>query len=75
MDETTKAALEAMEARLMGRINANHEQMLERFRAVDITLTAMNNTLGTMTALLNMLIVSLGDHAKRITDLEQKDKP
>lgn len=70
---------EATEARLMGRINTLQEQMLERFRGVDISLTAINQTLtayGEMmrntNLLLNMLVTGYGDHGKRITDLEGK---
>lgn len=79
MDEETKGHLDAMEARMMGRINTNHEQLLDRFRGVDATLAvtteairAVNGTLSSLTVLMNMLVTSHGDHGRRITDLEKK---
>ena len=65
MDEELKLHLEAMEARLMGRITGLQEQMLDRFRATGETLKTINTSLELMTSLLS-------DFARRITDLEKK---
>jgi hypothetical protein len=58
MDDETKAHLDAMEARLMGRINTLQEQMLDRFRGVDATLAAHTELMRSTNMLLNMLIAS-----------------
>jgi hypothetical protein len=79
MDEATKAHLDAMEARLMGRLNGLEERMIERFRAVDLTLAAHTGLMHSHTEmtrstnmLLEMLVNNNRDHGKRITDLENK---
>jgi hypothetical protein len=79
MDEEAKAAFvrleeaqHAMEVRLMGRINGLQENMIERFRAVDLTLAAHTELMRSTNTLLNMLVNSSLDHGKRITDLEKK---
>ena len=63
MDEETKGHLDAMEARLMGRINTNHEQMLDRFRGVELTLASWNTREDRMRELLNnrAILMALGD--------------
>jgi hypothetical protein len=58
---------EAMEARLMARLNALQENMIERFRAVDITLAAHTELTRSTNTLLQMLVNNSIDHGKRIT--------
>ena len=65
MDEELKAHLEAMEGRLMQRINTNHGIMLERFRSVEARL----GSLETNTQSIVMLLRSFD---QRITGLEEK---
>jgi hypothetical protein len=72
MDEETKAHLDAMEAHLMGRINTLQEQMLDRFRGVDIALASHTELMRSNNTLLTMLVATITDHGKRITGLENK---
>ena len=62
MDPDLKAYLDAMEARLMARMNDNQEKLLERLRAADAAIAALtevargtNDTLASVTALLTVV--------------------
>ena len=69
-DDPILAAMAAMEARLMGRINALQENMIERFRAVDAMFAAQNETTRSNNTLLTILVNNTLNYGKRITDLE-----
>jgi hypothetical protein len=78
MDEETRAHLDAMEGRLMSRIDILQEQMVDRFRGVDTafrridaTLTAHTELMRSHTEMMRNTNTPL-DHGKRITDLEKK---
>jgi hypothetical protein len=62
MDDDTRTHLEAMEARLMARINDSQEKLLERMRINETAVAALtevihgtNNTLATITTLLTII--------------------
>ena len=65
MDEELKAALEAMEKRLTGRLSTNHGIVLERFRSVEARLGSLETSMQTVVMLLSSF-------DKRITNLEDK---
>jgi hypothetical protein len=78
MDDATRAYLDAMEARLMIRMNDNQEALLERLRANETATSALtevaratNNTLATITALLSTIASAQSDLGQRVTDLEK----
>lgn len=86
MDNETRTYLEAMEARLMGRMNDSQEKLLERMRVNETALAALtasvtsltevargtNNTLGAIVALLTVTSSGYSDLARRVTDLEKR---
>lgn len=79
MDDATRALLEAMEARLMARMNDNQERLLERLRTNEVGVTALtevargtNNLLASITSMLSTIASSQTDLARRVTDLEKK---
>jgi hypothetical protein len=79
MDDATRALLEAMEARLMARMNDNQERLLERLRTNEVGVTALtevargtNNLLASITSMLSTVASSQTDLARRVTDLEKK---
>lgn len=62
MNEATKAYLDAMEARLTGRITTLQDTMIERFRGVDAALRGIEIFLTTHTELMrstNMLLTMI----------------
>ena len=79
MDDDTRVHLEAMEARLMIRMNDNQEKLLERMRISETAVSALtevargtNNTLAAITALLSTIASAQTDLGRRVNDLERK---
>jgi hypothetical protein len=79
MDDDTRAHLEAMEARLMTRMNDNQKKLLERMRINETAESALtevargtNNRLAAITALLSTIASGQTDLGRRVTDLERK---
>jgi hypothetical protein len=79
MDDATRALLEAMEARLMARMNDNQERLLERLRISEVGVSALtevargtNNLLASITTMLSTIAGTQTDMARRLTDLEKK---
>lgn len=56
--------LAAMEARLMARIDALQEQMLDRFRGVDAALAAHTELMRSNNTLPTTMVATLTDHGK-----------
>jgi hypothetical protein len=86
MDDATRAYLDAIEARLMARLNDNQEKLLERMRINETALASLansvgaltevargtNTTLATITTLLTTLAANQSDQGRRLTDLEKR---
>jgi len=79
MDDDTRVHLEAMESRLMTRMNDNQEKLLERMRISETAVSALtevargtNNTLAAITALLSTIASAQTDLGRRVNDLERK---
>ena len=72
MDEETRVYLEAMEARLLGRMNDNQERVLERMRGLDTSVAALTELARSANTLMAAIANSLTDIAGRVTRLESK---
>ena len=72
MDKETRAYLEAMEARLMGRMDDSQERMLERLRGFDTSVAALTEMARGTNTLMAAIAASLTDIAGRVTRLESK---
>ena len=72
MDEETRACLEAMEARVMGRMHDNQERTLERMRGLDTAVAALTELARSANTLMAAIAASLTDIAGRVTRLEGK---
>ena len=79
MDDETRAYLDAMEARLMGRMNDNQERALERMRGIEMSVSTLSVSVNALTeiarntnTLLSVLTSSVVDIAGRVTRLESK---
>ena len=79
MDDETRNHLEAMEARLMGRITGAQEALIERIRTVEATVAGLTTAVSGLTELArstNTLMGTLAglmtDVGRRVTDLEKK---
>ena len=83
MDKEMQAYLEAMEARLMGRMNENEahlmgrmndnqERLLERVRGLDTTVAVLAELARNTNTLMTAIAASLTDLAGRVTRLENK---
>jgi hypothetical protein len=89
MDDATRAYLEAMEARLMARINDNQEMFIDRMRLNDTTVAGLtravseltdiargtSNTLASMTELLATIARGQADPGRRTTAPEKSQPP
>lgn len=72
MDDDTRAYLEAMEARLMGRLNDAQEAIIERMRACEASIAALTEVARSTNTTMSVLANLMGDVARRVTDLEKK---
>jgi hypothetical protein len=72
MDDELRAYLEAMETRLMIRINDNQEGLIERMRQFEMTMSALMDLNRNTNNLLTLIVGVNTDLVKRMTDLEKK---
>ena len=72
MDDETRAFLEAMEARLMGRLNNAQEAIIERVRACESAIAALTEVARSGNTTMAVIANLLTDVARRVTDLEKK---
>ena len=72
MDDETRTHLEAMEARLMGRLNNAQEAIIERVRACEASIAALTEVARSGNTTMSLIATLVGDVARRVTDLEKK---
>jgi len=72
MDDDTRAHLEAMEARLMGRITNAQEVLIERMRVNELAIAGLTELARSGNTLMATIAGLMTDMAKRVTDLEKK---
>lgn len=72
MDDETRRYLDAMEARLMGRLTNAQEAIIERARASETTIAALTEIARSINTTLDVVANLLGDVVRRVTDLEKK---
>ncbi len=71
MDDETRVYLEAMEARLMGRLNNAQEAIIERVRACETSIATLTEVARSGNTTMS-LVGNLTDEARRVTDLEKR---
>jgi hypothetical protein len=72
MDDDLKAYLDAMESRLMARINDNNERVLERMRGLETSVAGLTEVARSTNTLMGVLAANLSDIGGRVTRLEGK---
>ena len=72
MDDDTRKHLEAMEGRLMGRLNNAQEAIIERVRACETSIAALTEVARSGNTTMSLIANLMSDVARRVTDLEKK---
>lgn len=71
MDDDTRLHLEAMEGRLMARLNGAQEAIIERLRACETSIATLTEVARSTNTTMALIATMLGDVARRVTDLEK----
>jgi hypothetical protein len=72
MDKEIRAYLDAMEARLMARMNDAQEAIIERVRSCETSIAALTEVARSGNTTMGLIAGMMGDVARRVTDLEKK---
>ena len=70
MDDDLRACLDAIESRLMGRLNDSNEQLREQVRWLETTVGILVGIDHNTNALLELVVKIMADSADRVTRLE-----
>lgn len=72
MNDATRAYLDAMEGRLMARMNDAQETIIERVRACETSIAALTEVARAGNTTMSVIANLMGDMANRVTALEKK---